>query len=46
MGNANIPVTDIFFDNMISIPFSLTIKEDKINYMLRSIKEAVTRLNS
>jgi perosamine synthetase len=46
MGIANIPNTDMFFDNMMSLPFSLTIEEGKINYMLQSVKGAITRLNS
>lgn len=45
MGEADVPNTDLFFDNMMSLPFSLTIPEENVKYMIQSVKEAVTRLN-
>ncbi len=43
-GEADIPVTDRFVDNMISIPFSLEIGEDDFGYLIESVKAAVSEL--
>ena len=45
MGNANVPNTDEFYDNMISIPFSLTFSEEENIYLVNSIIESVKELN-
>ena len=45
MGNASVPNTDEFYDNMISIPFSLTFSEEENNYLVNSIKESIKELN-
>ncbi len=45
MGNASVPNTDAFYDNMISIPFSLTFSEEENNYLVNSIKESIKELN-
>tara|TARA_Y100001954_G_scaffold196437_1_gene212779 strand:- start:950 stop:2125 length:1176 start_codon:yes stop_codon:yes gene_type:complete len=45
MGNASVPNTDEFYDNMISIPFSLTFSEEENIYLVNSIKEAINQLN-
>ena len=42
---ANIPETDLFFDNMISFPFSIVINEADFQYMIKSIKSAIKILN-
>ena len=44
--NANIPVTDMFFDNMISFPFSLVIEDVDFLYMINSIKSSINTLNN
>ena len=44
--NANIPVTDMFFDNMISFPFSLVIEDVDFLYMINSIKSSINILNN
>ncbi|MFL2601075.1 MAG: DegT/DnrJ/EryC1/StrS family aminotransferase [Flavobacteriaceae bacterium] len=44
--NANIPVTDMFFDNMISFPFSLVIEDVDFLYMINSIKSSIKTLNN
>ena len=44
--NANIPVTDMFFDNMISFPFSLVIEDNDFLYMIDSIKSSINTLNN
>lgn len=45
-GSADVPNTDEFYDNMISFPFSLTISENNINYLINSIISAISELNS
>ena len=45
MANANVPNTDKFYDNMISLPFSLTLSEEESVYLVDSIIEAVRELN-
>ena len=45
MGNANVPNTDEFYDNMISIPFSLTFSEEENIYLVNSIIESIKELN-
>ena len=44
-GNAEVPETDRFFDNMISFPFSVVISEEDFDYMIGSIKSAIQELN-
>lgn len=46
ISDANVPETDLFFDNMVSFPFSLILEEDQIEYMINSIKLAINKLNS
>jgi perosamine synthetase len=46
MADANVPETDLFFDNMISFPFSLVLEEEEVVYMINSIKMAINKLNS
>ena len=36
--------TDLFFDNMLSLPFSPTISESEINYMIDSFNETINKL--
>ena len=43
-GNASVPETDLFFDNMLSFPFSLTISDKDIDYLIQSIKKALIEL--
>lgn len=45
-GEANVPETDRFFDNMISFPFSLVIPQEDCDYMIGSIRAAVNKLNN
>ena len=45
MGNANVPNTDEFYNNMISIPFSLTFSEEENIYLVNSIIESIKELN-
>jgi dTDP-4-amino-4,6-dideoxygalactose transaminase len=40
----SIPETDMFFDNMISFPFSLTISDDDFKYLIDSVKSAIQSL--
>jgi len=37
-GKADIPITDHFFDNMISFPFSLIMSEKDFDYLIESTK--------
>ena len=46
LSDANVPETDLFFDNMISFPFSLVLEEDEVQYMINSIRQAIYKLNS
>jgi perosamine synthetase len=41
---ADIPETDMFFDNMISFPFSIVLSDADFNYMLKSVKAALQQL--
>jgi dTDP-4-amino-4,6-dideoxygalactose transaminase len=43
-GEADIPETDKFFDNMISFPFSIVIEEEDFNYMIKSVQQAIQHL--
>ena len=46
MGHAKhkCPNTDIFFDNMISFPFHIWMKDKNFNYMILSIKKSLIEL--
>jgi dTDP-4-amino-4,6-dideoxygalactose transaminase len=46
IADANVPETDLFFDNMISFPFSLVLEEEEVDYMINSIKLVINKLNS
>ena len=41
---ADVPETDLFFDNMISFPFSIVISDADFNYMLESVKSVLHQL--
>jgi dTDP-4-amino-4,6-dideoxygalactose transaminase len=43
-GYANVPNTDMFYDNMVSFPFQHWMSEDEIAYMLKSIQEVLLDL--
>jgi perosamine synthetase len=43
-GNADVPETDRFFDNMVSFPFSLEIEDADFEYMIDSVHSALIRL--
>ena len=43
-GDADIPQTDNFFDNMISFPFSIVITERDFQYMVESVQQAIQQL--
>ena len=43
-GNADVPETDRFFDNMISFPFSVEISEADFSYLIDSVRTALQRL--
>jgi len=43
-GDANIPETDRFFDNMVSLPFHHWLSENDFDYMIVSLKEAIDQL--
>ena len=38
------PNTDKFYDNMISFPFHIWMKEKDVQYLIRSIKQALIEL--
>ena len=40
-GEANVPHTDTFFDNMVSFPFNHLLKDEQIEQMISAIREAV-----
>lgn len=44
LGEANVPETDRFFDNMISFPFSLEISEGDVAYLIEATRSALARL--
>jgi perosamine synthetase len=43
-GDANVPNTDLFYDNMISFPFQHWMSDNEIDYMLKSIIEVLKEL--
>ncbi len=45
-GNAKIPNTDNFFDNMISLPFHHWLDELDFNYMVNSLIECIDRYDN
>ena len=44
-GSADVPNTDEFYDNMISLPFSITLSENDSNYLIDSIINSINTLN-
>jgi dTDP-4-amino-4,6-dideoxygalactose transaminase len=40
-GNADIPNTDNFFDNMVSFPFQQTLTDSQLSYMIDSTQEVL-----
>ena len=38
--------TDIFCDNMLSIPFSITLSDQEVDFIIESIIKSVQALNS
>lgn len=45
-GNADCPVTDNFFDNMVSFPFHAWMSEDDFDYMIESTLATLTALRN
>ena len=43
LGNGKCPITDKFFDNMISFPFHVWMKEKDFTYMIHSLKKILTK---
>jgi dTDP-4-amino-4,6-dideoxygalactose transaminase len=43
-GDANVPNTDLFYDNMISFPFQHWMSEEEIDYMKESIVDVIKSL--
>jgi dTDP-4-amino-4,6-dideoxygalactose transaminase len=43
-GEANIPYTDEFFDNMIALPNHGELTDEEVSYMIESIKSAIKEL--
>jgi perosamine synthetase len=43
-GQADVPETDRFFDNMVSFPFSMEISDADFDYMIESVRSALQRL--
>lgn len=43
LGNGKCPITDEFFDNMISFPFHVWMKEKDFIYMINSLKKILTK---
>jgi perosamine synthetase len=43
-GEADVPETDRFFDNMISFPFSLVIKDEDVAYMIGAVRDCLRSL--
>jgi dTDP-4-amino-4,6-dideoxygalactose transaminase len=43
-GDATVPETDRFFDNMVSFPFSVEINESDFAYLIDSVRSALQRL--
>lgn len=44
-GSANVPVTDSFYDNMVSLPFHHWMSEDDFDYMLDAVSSVVTKVD-
>lgn len=44
-GNANCPNSDYFFDNMVSFPFYVWMKEVELDYMISSIKKTLEKIS-
>ena len=38
--------TDIFYDNMLSIPFSITLSDQEVDFIIESIIKSIQELNS
>lgn len=45
-GDTRCPETDRFFDNMISFPWWTDMPEETVEYLVRSVREAVERLRT
>ena len=45
-GQANVPNTDEFFDNMVSFPFHHWMSDEDFNYMIKSTKDVLSELCS
>jgi len=45
-GQANVPNTDKFYDNMISFPFHHMMSDKEFDYMLKSTKEVLEEIES
>lgn len=43
-GEADIPNTDEFFDNMVSLPFHVWMSDDDFEYMTDSVKKSLVKL--
>jgi perosamine synthetase len=43
-GEAMVPETDRFFDNMISFPFSLVIEDQEFEYLIEAVRDCLERL--
>ena len=43
-GSANCPNTDLFFDNMLSLPFYEWFSDKQINYLINSVQKAIIEL--
>ncbi len=43
-GDAKVPNSDSFFDNMVSFPFHHSLTEDEFSYLLQSTKEVLKEL--
>lgn len=43
-GSANIPETNNFFDNMVSLPFHHWLSEDDFDYIISSLQQAIDSL--
>jgi perosamine synthetase len=43
-GQAEVPETDRYFDNMISFPFSLVIDDEDFTYLIESVRSALRQL--
>ena len=44
LGKSRCPNTDNFYDNMISFPFHVWMKEKEFNYMIKSIRSSIIEL--